>query len=153
MSNAAANKAILERAYKSWDHSKGKDLEDLIAIFSEDVEFGSLAEGAEPATFTKMAVGKPAMRGYFTELLAQWSMNNYKITDMIAEGDRVAAIGSTSWTCKLTDKTIDTPKVDVWTFRDGKAVKFYEYFDTAGMLKAMTIEKAANIDPAMPKPL
>lgn len=138
MSNAAANKAILERAYKSWDESKGKLLEELIAVFSEDVQFGSLAEGAEPATFTKLAVGKAAMRGYFDGLFASWSMNDYKITDMIAEGDRVVAIGSTCWTCKQTDKTINTPKVDVWTFRDGKAVAFYEYFDTAGMLKAMT---------------
>ena len=29
------------------------------------------------------------------------------------------------------------PKVDVWTIKDGEAVAFYEYFDTAGMLKAM----------------
>lgn len=144
MTNAAANKAILKRAYESWDHSKGKALEELIAVFSEDVEFGSLAEGAEPATFTKMAVGKPAVRGYFNELLAHWSMNDYKITDMIAEGDRVVAVGSTSWTCRDTDKTINTPKVDVWTFREGKAVKFYEYFDTAGMLKAMTKDEPAK---------
>jgi len=25
----------------------------------------------------------------------------------------------------------ETPKVDFWRFRDGKAVEFYEYFDTA----------------------
>lgn len=101
---------------------------------------GGSAAIAEPAAFTKLAVGKAAMRGYFDGLLASWSMNDYKITDMIAEGDRVVAIGSTCWTCKHTDKTIDTPKVDVGTFRDGKAVAFYEYFDTAGMLKAMTKE-------------
>ena len=46
MSNAAANKAILEHAYKCWDETKGESLEDLIAVFSENVQFGSLAEGA-----------------------------------------------------------------------------------------------------------
>ena len=138
MSNAAANKAILERAYKSWDESKGKSLEDLIAVFSENVHFGSLAEGAAPAEFTKPRVNKAEMRGYFDGLLASWTMNNYKIDDMIAEGDRVVAIGSTSWTCKATDKSVNTRKVDVWTFKDGKAVAFYEYFDTAKMLEALT---------------
>jgi ketosteroid isomerase-like protein len=138
MSNAAANKSILERAYKRWDESKGESLEELIAVFSENVQFGSLAKGAEPATFTKPAVGKEQMRGYFDGLLASWSMDYYKIDHMIAEGDRVAAIGSTCWTCKHTGKKVDTPKVDVWTFKDGKAVAFYEYFDTAGMLNAMT---------------
>lgn len=141
MSNAAANKSILERAYKRWDETKGESLEELIAIFSEDVKFGSLAEGAEPATFTKLAVGKDQMRGYFDGLLASWSMDYYRIDHMIAEGDRVAAIGSTCWTCKHTDKKVDTPKVDVWTFKDGKAVEFYEYFDTARMLNAMTKDR------------
>ena len=85
MSNAAANKAILESAYKLWDETKGKSVEKLIAIFSENVQFGSLAEGAEPATFTKLAVGKEQMREYFDGLLASWSMDHYTIDHMIAE--------------------------------------------------------------------
>ena len=138
MSNAAANKAILEHAYKRWDESKGKSLEEMIAIFSDKVQFGSIAEGPAPAALMVPADGKAEMRGYFDGLLAGWSMNYYKIDQMIAEGDRVAAIGSTGWTCKATGKKIDTPKVDIWTFKDGKAVAFYEYFDTAGMITAMT---------------
>ena len=138
MSNAAANKTILERAYKSRDQSKGKALEELLAVFSDNAQFGSLAGRAAPAAFVVPADGKTEMRGYFNELLTNWSMNYYKIDHMIAEGDRVAAIGSTGWTCKATGKKIDTPKVDVWTFKDGKAVAFYEYFDTAGMITAMT---------------
>ncbi len=138
MSNAAANKAILERAYRSWDQSKGEKLEELLAVFSNTAQFGSLAEHAAPAAFMVPADGKAEMRSHFNKLLSSWSMNYYTIDHMIAEGDRVAAIGSTGWTCKATGKKIDTPKVDVWTFKDGKAVAFYEYFDTAGMIAAMT---------------
>jgi len=60
------------------------------------------------------------------------------IHDMIAEGDRVAVIGSTSWTCNATGNSVETPKVDVWKFKDGRAVEFYEYFDTARVFAAAT---------------
>ena len=33
-----------------------------------------------------------------------------------------------------TGKIVETPKVDFWRFRDGKAVEFYEYYDTARVI-------------------
>jgi len=44
--------------------------------------------------------------------------------------------GSTAWRHKRTGKVADTPKVDFWRFRDGKAVEFYEYYDTAAVFAA-----------------
>ena len=32
----------------------------------------------------------------------------------------------------------ETPKVDIWRFREGKAVEFYEMFDTAAAFAAAT---------------
>ena len=46
----------------------------------------------------------------------------YRIDEFIAQGDAVVARGSTSWTNKKTGKTAETPKVDFWRFRDGKAL-------------------------------
>ena len=54
-----------------------------------------------------------------------------------AEGDRVVMLGRCSWRFKRTGKVVSTPKADSWRFADGKAVEFYEYFDTAGMRDAM----------------
>jgi ketosteroid isomerase-like protein len=139
MSSAAANKTKLEKAYRDWHDSRGKSVEELIAVFDDDdVRFGSLGQGAESVPFTAPRVGKEHMRGYFTGLLANWTMNHYTIHYMIAEGDRVAVIGSTSWTCKATRNSVETPKVDIWTFKDGRAVEFYEYFDTARVFAAAT---------------
>ena len=45
-------------------------------------------------------------------------------------------VGSTAWRNKATGKVCETPKVDVWRFRDGKAVEYCEYYDTAKMLQA-----------------
>ena len=138
MSDAAANKSKLEHAYRRWHETKGGSLDELIGLFAEEIEFGSLAQGAEPVAFTATAFGKEEMGGYFKGLLSNWTMKHYTVDCMIAEGDRVAVIGSTAWTCNATKKDVETPKVDVWYFKDGRAVKFYEYFDTARLFAAAT---------------
>jgi hypothetical protein len=34
---------------------------------------------------------------------------------------------------------LDTPKIDVWTFRNGKAVRFFEMFDSLGFARAASL--------------
>ncbi len=137
-SQAEANKALLETTYRRWHETKGGCLDELIGIFADEIKFGSLAEGAPPATFTAFAVGPHEMRHYFSQLLGGWSMVHYTVDYMIADGDRVAVVGSTAWTSKQTGKSVDTPKVDIWRFKDGRAVEFYEYYDTAKLFAAAT---------------
>ena len=71
------------------------------------------------------------MRAYFEGLLSGWAMKHSSMDEYIAQGDTVVARGSTAWINKRTGKRAETPKVDFWRFRDGKAVEFYEYFDAA----------------------
>lgn len=138
MSNADANKALLEIAYRLWHETKGGSVDHWMTIVSEDIRFGSLAEGVSPVAFTALRTGKAEMKGYFAGLLAGWRMIHYTIHHMVAEGDRVAVICSTAWTNRTTGKVVETPKVDVWRFRDGKGTEFYEYYDTAKLLAAAT---------------
>jgi ketosteroid isomerase-like protein len=138
MSDATPNKSTLEHIYRRWHETRGGSLEEMIDVFADDIEFGSLADGADPVAFTAPAKGKEQMRGYFNGLLTDWSMIHYTIDHMIAEGDRIAAVGSTAWIFKATGKKVETRKVDVWRFKDGRVVEFYEYFDTAKLFAATT---------------
>jgi uncharacterized protein len=54
--------------------------------------------------------------------------------EFIAEGDRVAVLGSTAWRNSKTGRAVDTAKADFWTFRDGKVVEFHELYDTAALI-------------------
>jgi hypothetical protein len=36
---------------------------------------------------------------------------------------------------KKAGKVRETPKVDVWRFRDGRAIELYEYFDTTKLIQ------------------
>jgi hypothetical protein len=60
----------------------------------------------------------------------------YRIDEFIAQGDRVVAIGSTSWRNKATGKVVLTPKADIWRMKNGKAVQFSEFYDTARLIAA-----------------
>ncbi len=65
-------------------------------------------------------------------------MIDYRINDFIADRDYVAAVGSCHWTAKRNGVRVDTPKVDIWRMRDGRAVQFFEIFDTHAAFTAAT---------------
>jgi uncharacterized protein len=135
---AARNKEILAREYKRWHDSKGGSVESFMEIVDSNIQFGSIAEGMPVAAFTARVNGKQELKRYFDGLREGWEMIHYTVNHFIAEGDRVAAVGSTAWRNKKTGKVCETPKVDVWRLRGGKAIEFYEYFDTAKMIQAVT---------------
>ena len=54
-----------------------------------------------------------------------------EMDEYIAQGDRVVVIGRMAWRNRATGKVAETPKLDVWRLRDGKAVDFVEFYDTA----------------------
>jgi len=91
-----------------------------------------------PLAFARQYNNREELKACFNGLLSDWSMINYTIDEYVAQGDAVFARGSTSWINKKTGKAMDTPKVDFWRFRNGKAVEFYEYFDTAYVAAAAT---------------
>jgi len=133
-----SNKAILKAVYQQWHDTRGGSVEQIMQVCDDCISFGSIAEGAAPASFTARVAGKQNLHAYFGGLLNEWSMQHYTVHDMVAEGDRVVVISTTAWTNKATGKTVETPKVDVWRFNDGRATEFYEYFDTARMFAAAT---------------
>jgi ketosteroid isomerase-like protein len=131
------NVAILKRAYEDWDKSKGAGTDYLIAVFHNDVQFTSLADGAPDAVaFTSARKGKEDFLAYIDGLTRDWEMIFYRVDDYVAQGDRVVAIGSTSWRNKKTRKVVTTRKVDIWRMKNGKAIEFSEYYDTAKLLAA-----------------
>lgn len=136
MSNDAANVKILKEAYHQWHETRGDSVDHWLGIVDEDVKFGSLAQGAKPMAFATDYSKRDQLKAYFDGLLKDWTMVHYTFDEFVAQGDVVVARGSCAWTNKRTNKTVETPKIDFWRFRDGKAVEYYEYYDTAEVYKA-----------------
>jgi ketosteroid isomerase-like protein len=136
LGNETKNVEKLKAAYKSWHETKGGSVDQWMSFMADDVKFGSLAGGAPHVPFTTTYTSKQALKAYFAGLLAGWEMLHYTADEYIAQGESVVMRGSTAWRSKLTGKVCSTPKLDYWCFRDGKAVEYFEYFDTAGLQAA-----------------
>jgi uncharacterized protein len=57
----------------------------------------------------------------------------------------VVMIGHCAWRNKATGKVVSTPKADSWRFANGKAVEFYEYFDTAQVHAAVAADARQSV--------
>lgn len=138
MGNESSNVATLKDAYQRWHDSRGGSVDHWMSICTDDISFGSLAQAAPEMRFAATYSNRDALRGYFEGLLGDWEMIHYTVDEFVAQGDSVFMKGSTAWRNKRTGRAVDTPKVDFWRFRNGKAVEFYEYYDTARVFAAAT---------------
>lgn len=135
--SSEANVQLLKEAYRRWNDSKGASVDYWFdSVIGPQISFGSVPRGAQPLAFATDYNDRAKLRGYFDGLLAEWTMQHYTMEEYIAQGDVVVARGSTAWTCKKTGKTAETPKINFWRFKDGKAVEYYEYFDTNCVVEA-----------------
>ena len=132
MSNEANHVAVLTEACRRWHDSRGDSVDHWMSICDEDICFGSIARGAEPqVAYMAEYKARDELGRYFDGLKKDWEMIEYKVDQFVAQGDRVVMLGNCTWRNKNTGKVVSTPKCDSWRFANGKAVEFYEYFDTA----------------------
>ena len=125
------NVALLRDAYSQWVSQKGASFECFMNIIADDISLTSLADGAPELAFTARRSGKAEILSYHQELAREWEMVFLEMDEYIAQGDRVVVIGRMAWRNRATGKVAETPKLDVWRLRDGKAVDFVEFYDTA----------------------
>lgn len=91
--------------------------------------------GREGAEFTDRCTCREQVRDYLAGLTGQWQMVSAEITDYIADGDQVMALGRHIWTNRATGKTVDTAKCDVWTFRIVRAITISEFYDSYAVIE------------------
>src|SRR5258705_6803633 len=129
MSDEASNVAVLTEAYRQWHESRGHSVDHWMSICADNIQFGSLIQGAAPQVAYMTEYSARAELGrYFEGLALDWEMIEYKVDQFVAQGDRVVMLGHCAWRHKHTGKVVSTPKADSWRFTNGKAVEYYEFF-------------------------
>jgi ketosteroid isomerase-like protein len=132
MSDETRNVEILKQAYRRWSETKGASADEWMKVCADDIAFGSIAQGrAEGAKYLTTYFSRDELVDYFSGLTRDWEMLEYVTENFVAQHDRVVMLGRCAWKYKRTGKVVWTPKCDSWRFADGKAVEFYEYYDTA----------------------
>lgn len=126
----------LRHAYARWHDSRGQDETVWLDLTADDFKLRSLGDGRPGVEFTKKRSGREELKQYLAGLKADWEMIYYRNDEFIEHGDRIVAVGECSWTSKHTGKTVVSPTVGLWRFRDGMVIEYFEFFDTAAAMAA-----------------
>lgn len=125
----------LRNAYARWHETRGASSELFVELMDDDIVMRSCLEPAELHSVAQDRVGREYAREYLDSLGLNLEMIEFPTDRIVAEGDTVIWIGSCRWRDRKTGVEVGTHKVDVWRFRDGKAVDVLEMFDSLGFAR------------------
>jgi ketosteroid isomerase-like protein len=131
-----ANVGKLRRAYQMWNDTRGASVSEWLGLMADDVTLRTVGDGVAGLEFTKGRHGKGEAQGYFAGLAADWEMVHFTPEEFIAQGDRVVVLSNVAFRNRKSGKVSESPKADVFRFRDGRIVEFVEFFDTLGAVAA-----------------
>jgi ketosteroid isomerase-like protein len=122
------NVQTLRNAYDAF--ARG-DVATVMAAFDESIEWTV----PDVLPFGGTYHGPEAVGGFFASLPAHWEDLRVEPQEFIGDGDRVAVLIRLSG--RGAAGRLDGDSVHIWQMRDGKAVSFREYPDTARVLEAL----------------
>jgi ketosteroid isomerase-like protein len=129
----------LKSAYENWRRTIGGNLDEVLNLFDDRIEMHSVLEPGVKHELARVQTSREDTKAYFRELLDNWEMIDFPTEKVLADGDTVVWIGRCHWRNRKDGNVLDTPKIDVWTFRNGKAVRFFEMFDSLGFARAASL--------------
>ena len=120
------NKEIIAGAYASF--AKG-DVPSVLAVMDPTIEWTE-AEGWP--LYSGTLVGPQAVvDGVFMRLGEIGENFSVNVTQLVAEGDTVVALGTTSWNRNGSGEPAEVKTAHVWTLADGKVTRFQQHVDSA----------------------
>lgn len=120
------NKAVVEQVYNNF---KTGNIEGLLNLMADDITW-TLPEMAG-VPFSGKRTGRLAVGDFFDSLNASQEVVTFEPRELVADGDKVVALGSYIWRVRANGREFGGDFAHAWTIRDGKAVGFQEYMDTA----------------------
>lgn len=130
------NVKLVEKAY---ENIKAGDVEALLNAFAEDSEW-ELPE-MDNVPFAGLWLGHEGVRKFFARVFELQDVLEFEPREYFAQREKVVVLGHLTMRLKSTEKEFSSPWAHVWTIRDDKVTRFYEYVDTAIVSKAHTEAK------------
>lgn len=131
------NAAALEQIYARWHETRGTSAEEVMELLDDQVEMRSVLTHEMPSELAGHRVSKAQAGQYFAALARDWEMLYFDAYQFIADEDDVVMVGRCAWRHRATGREVDTPKVDIWHFENGKATRFFEMFDSLAFARAV----------------
>lgn len=127
------NVSIAKSSYEAFGRG---DLDGALAMMDEDIEWHQAQGLPHGGTYrgldeVRRNIFDPLDRDWWEEFVVEPE-------ELIEAGDQCVVLGRYRGVAKGTGKRLDVPFVHVWTFRDGLAVRFRQFLDTAGWVEALS---------------
>ncbi len=120
---AGDNKQVIRRVYDAYRRG---DIDGVLDNLTEDFEWN--APGGAP--FSGIRHGRDQMRAFFEDLRRWVRVDEMDVDDLIADGDKVVAVGRQRATVLETGQHYETPWAHIFTGRGGKLASGLALADT-----------------------
>lgn len=128
-----SNVDAVRRSYEAFARD---DLDAVVADMHEDIEWHQAQGLLHGGYYRGLA---DVRRAIFQPLDEEWwDEFSADPDEFLDAGEDVVVLGRYRGRAKGTGKPLDVPFAHVWTFRDGKAVRFRQFLDTAGWVEALS---------------
>ena len=128
-----SNLEIIQSGYNSFLQG---NIPALVELLSEEITWELPSSAGVP--FSGTFHGKQGVLNFFQQVAAANDFHEFNVTDFIADGDKVVALGNLKATSRATGKTSSNKWAHFWQLKDGKVIRHYEYADTAEIKSAFT---------------
>ena len=120
------NKSVVNQAYSNF---KTGNINGILELLADDVNW-TLPQ-MEGVPFAGTRTGRDSVGDFFQSVNSTQESLRFEPRELIAEGDKVVALGSYQWRVKSNSREFGGDFAHVFTIRVGKVVAFNEYMDTA----------------------
>jgi ketosteroid isomerase-like protein len=125
------NTELVQHAYERF---RDGDIQSLLELLSEDVEWKLFEIEGVPFSGTRRGVER--VGEFFSQVFDTEEPLRFEPRELVAQGDKVVALGDYAWRVKSTGREYESDFVHVFTVRDGKVARFQEFMDTAAVSAA-----------------
>jgi uncharacterized protein len=125
------NKQIVQSIFESFRRG---DLEGLLDNITTDVIWNAPASSLVP--YYGARLGQDGVKDFFQQLGSNVTFESFELTELIAEGDKVVALGHEQGRVGKTGKLFDNDWAIVFTVSGGKVTNFKLYENTAAVAEA-----------------
>lgn len=131
----ADNVPVVEQVYG--DFARG-DIPAVLGIFDDSIEWYE-AEGNPYWTGNPAIGAQQVVEQVFARIPQDYESFSIHVRRVIGLGDCVLMEGRYTAIGTATGRQLDVQVAHVWEFRDGKAVRWQQYVDTAAMQHVMGV--------------
>jgi len=127
--------SLVPVAARSYEAFARGDMDAVLADMHADIEWHQAQGLAHGGVYYGI---DDVRRNVFDPLDRDW-WEEFVVTpeEFFDAGSDVVVLGRYRGIARGTGKTLDVPFVHVWTFDDGRAVRFRQFLDTAGWIEAL----------------